>query len=196
MNIHKDVFTYNKNDLKKVTTEEIIKKFNSVWDKRIKLVMTITKKNDKAATLNLLNNKRYEEYIKLLTDIGIVVPFNKELMDQMGSVTVGDKSLAQHFEDYTTRGRCKSMSVALSTIFDESAIIKSGTLHMPLIEFFHQWLEYDGKVYDTITHLIFPIDYYYNIYTPENVHQLTNDEIEKIKNDIYYKVTVKDTRKR
>lgn len=196
MNIHKDVFTYNKNDLKKVTTEEIIKKFNSVWDKRIKLVMTITKKNDKAATLNLLNNKRYEEYIKLLTDIGIVVPFNKELMDQMGSVTVGDKSLAQHFEDYTTRGRCKSMSVALSTIFDESTIIKSGTLHMPLIEFFHQWLEYDGKVYDTTMHLIFPIDYYYNIYTPENVHQLTNDEIEKIKNDIYYKVTVKDTRKR
>ena len=60
MNIHKDVFTYNKNDLKKVTTEEIIKKFNSVWDKRIKLVVTLTKKNDKAATLNLLNNKRYE----------------------------------------------------------------------------------------------------------------------------------------
>lgn len=196
MNIHKDVFTYNKNDLKKVTTEEIIKKFNSVWDKRIKLVMTLTKKNDKTATLNLLNNKRYEEYIKLLRDIGIVVPFNKELMDQMESITVGDKSLVQHFEDHTTRGRCKSMSVALSTIFDESAIIKSGTLHMPLIEFFHQWLEYDGKVYDTTMHLIFPIDYYYNIYTPENVHQLTNDEIEKIKNDIYYKVTVKDTRKR
>ena len=80
MNIYKDVFTYKKNDLNKVTTEEIIKKFNSVWDKRIKLVMTLTKKNDEAATLNLLNNKRYEEYIKLLTDIGIVVPFNSELM--------------------------------------------------------------------------------------------------------------------
>lgn len=196
MNIHKDVFTYNKNDLKKVTTEEIIKKFNSIWDKRIKLVMALTKKNDKAATLNLLNNKRYEEYIKLLTDIGIVVPFNSELMEQMESVTVGDKSLAQHFNDYTTRGCCKSMSVGLSTIFKENAVIKNGTLHMPLIEFFHQWLEYEEKVYDTTMHLIFPIDYYYNIYTPENVHQLTNDEIEKIKNDIYYKVTLNDTRKR
>ena len=196
MNIYKDVFTYKKNDLNKITTEEIIKKFNSVWDKRIKLVMTLTKKNDEAATLNLLNNKRYEEYIKLLTDIGIVVPFNSEIMEQMENVNVGDKSLAQHFDDYTTRGRCKSMSVALSTIFEEGTIIKNGTLHMPLIEFFHQWLEYEGKVYDTTMHLIFPIDYYYNIYAPENVHQLTNEEIEKIKNDIYYKVTVNETRKR
>lgn len=196
MNVNKDVFTYNKNDLKKVNTEEIIKKFNSVWDKRIKLVMTLTKKNDKAATLNILNNKRYEEYIKFLADIGIVIPFTGELMEQMDNVTVADKSLAQHFNDYTTRGRCKSMSVALSTIFEKNVVIKSGILHMPLIEFFHQWLEYDGKAYDTTMHLIFPIDYYYNIYTPENVHQLTNDEIEKIKNDIYYKVTVNDTRKR
>ena len=196
MNIHKDIFTYNKNDFKKVPAEEIIKKFNSVWDKRIKLVMTLTKKNDKTATLNLLNNKRYEEYIKLLTDIGIVVPFTSELMEQMENVTVCDKSLAQHFNDYTTRGRCKSMSVALSTIFEESAVIKSGTLHMPLIEFFHQWLEHEGKVYATTMHLIFPIDYYYDIYTPENVHQLTNEEIEKIKNDIYNKVTVNDTGKK
>ena len=158
--------------------------------------MTLTKKNDKAATLNILNNKRYEEYIKFLADIGIVIPFTGELMEQMDNVTVADKSLAQHFNDYTTRGRCKSMSVALSTIFEKNVVIKSGILHMPLIEFFHQWLEYDGKAYDTTMHLIFPIDYYYNIYTPENVHQLTNDEIEKIKNDIYYKVTVNDTRKR
>ena len=69
MNIHKDIFTYNKNDLKKVTNEEIIKKFNSVWDKGIKLVMTLTKRNDKAATLKLLNNKKYEECIETYVNI-------------------------------------------------------------------------------------------------------------------------------
>jgi len=88
MNIHKDVFTYNKNDLKKAQTKEIIKKFNSVWDKRIRLVMALTKKNHKTATLKLLNNKRYEEYIKLLIDIGIVVPFSNELMAKMQNVLV------------------------------------------------------------------------------------------------------------
>jgi len=194
MNIHKDVFTYNKNDLKKAQTKEIIKKFNSVWDKRIRLVMALTKKNHKTATLKLLNNKRYEEYIKLLIDIGIVVPFSNELMAKMQNVLVGDKSLSKHFDDYTTRGLCKSMSVALSTIFEEDFVIKNAILHMPLIEFFHQWLEYDGKVYDTTMHLIFPIDYYYSIYNPKNINQLTAEEIEKIKNDIYYKVTVIDNR--
>lgn len=158
MNIYKDVFTYNKKDLKKLNSEEIIKKFNRTWYKRIKLIMKLTKKNYKNATLNLLYNKKYEEYIKLLTDLGIVIPFTNELLKKMENVTVGDKTLMQHFIDYTTRGLCESMSVALSTVFEEETVIKSGTLHMPIIEIFHQWLEYNGKVYDTTMHLIFPID--------------------------------------
>lgn len=108
----------------------------------------------------------------------------------MENVTVGDKTLMQHFIDYTTRGLCESMSVALSAVFEEETVIKSGTLHMPIIEIFHQWLEYNGKVYDTTMHLIFPIDYYYDIYTPKNIHQLNNDEIESIKNDVYYKIRI------
>lgn len=190
MNIYKDVFTYNKKDLKKLNSEEIIKKFNRTWYKRIKLIMKLTKKNYKNATLNLLYNKKYEEYIKLLTDLGIVIPFTNELLKKMENVTVGDKTLMQHFINYTTRGLCESMSVALSTVFEEETVIKSGTLHMPIIEIFHQWLEYNGKVYDTTMHLIFPIDYYYDIYTPKNIHQLTNDEIESIKNDVYYEIRI------
>ena len=196
MNIYKDVFSYNKNDLKNINTEEIIRKFNVVWDKRIKLVMTLTKKSNKTATLNLLNNKRHEEYIKLLIDIGIVVPFPAELMKSMENVIVDDKNLAQHFNDYTTRGRCKTMSVALSTLFEEGFIIKNATLHTPLIEFYHQWLEHDGKVYDTTKQRVFPINYYYDIYKRENIHELTIEEIEKIKHDPYYKITSKNDKKR
>lgn len=47
MNIYKDVFTYNKKDLKKLNSEEIIKKFNRTWYKRIKLIMKLTKKTIK-----------------------------------------------------------------------------------------------------------------------------------------------------
>ena len=63
MDIYIDVFSYKKNKIKQKNGDELIKKFNKIWDKRIKFVMALTKKNDKNATLNLLNNKRYEEYL-------------------------------------------------------------------------------------------------------------------------------------
>lgn len=196
MDIYKDVFTYKKNKIKQKNGDELIKKFNKIWDKRIKFVMALTKKNDKNATLNLLNNKRYEEYLKLLVDIGIVTSFDDALMKKMEKVMVVGKTLAQHFKDYTTRGYCESMSVALSTIFEKEFTIKNATLHTPLIKFYHQWLECEGKVYDTTKHLIFPIDYYYDIYMPENIHKLTNEEIDKIKNDIYYRISVCDFKRK
>ena len=184
----KTVFKYNKTNLKNASHSEIIKKFNIIWDKKIKLVMMLTKKNDKKAVFSLLENKRYEEYINLLVNIGIVTSFSDKLLDEMENVLVGDISLKQHFKEYTTRGRCKAMSVALSTLFGNNAVLKNGTIHVPLIEFFHQWLEYDGKVYDTTLHLIFPVDYYYAIYSPVDVHQLTDEEIEKIKNNILNRI--------
>lgn len=144
----------------------------------------------------MLKNKRYDEYIKLLTDLKIITPFSEELLNEMNKVVVLGKTLKDHFIDNTTRGRCFAMSTALSLIFNENYVLNRGIINLPLISIEHQWLEYDGKVYDTTFHLIFPKDYYYNMHTPKNVHQLTNEEIENIKNDILNRIKKNNSMKR
>lgn len=189
MDIHKEVFVYS-NKYENLTNYEILTKFNNVWEKRIKHVLRFTK--NKETTLKFLLNKRYEEYIRLLTDIGIIIEFPEHLLKRMEEVRVNYKTLKEHFMDDTTRGKCYSMSVALSTLFDEFTLNK-GTINLPLVSVEHQWLEHDNKVYDTTMHLIFPKDYYYNIYMPNNVRKLTQEEIDEIKNDILNNITVKKT---
>jgi len=184
MNIYKDVFFLNKKH-KNMTNEEIIDNFNKVWDKRINLILKFKKEEQKASIYKLLKNKKYDEYIKLLTELKIIVPFSEELLDEMNNIQVLGKSLKEHYNDYTTRGNCFSMSVALSMIFKNEFVLNRGIINLPLISVDHQWLEYDNKVYDTTFHLIFPKEYYYDIYSPNNVHRLTTDEIENIKNDIF-----------
>jgi len=191
MHIYKDVFVYN-SKYEKLSNEEIIQKFNKTWDKRIKFILMFEKEKD--ATLKLLLNKRYDEYIKLLTDIGIISHFSEQLLKEMGNVYVDSKSLSEHFEDSTTRGRCYSMSTGLSLLFDD-CVLNKGIVNFPLISVEHQWLEHDDKVYDTTLHLVFPKDYYYNIYTPKDVKKLTEEEIEKIKRNPLNRIEKRDKEK-
>ena len=187
MDIYKDVFVYS-NKYEKLSNSEILDKFNSEWDKRIKYVLKFTK--NKETTLKFLLNKRYDEYIKLLTDIGIVSYFPEHLLKQMETVYVGYKSLKDHFAEWTTRGKCYSMSVALSLLFD-NCILNKGIISFPLVSIEHQWLEYEGKVYDTTLQLIFPKEYYYDIYSPKEVKELTEEEIEKTKRDVLNNIMIK-----
>lgn len=182
MDLNKVVFSYKKYyDV--ATNEQIINYFNKKWDKIISQIMKKTKEKEKISTYKFLENKRYEEYIELLKKLKIVIPFPQELLNQMDKVFVMGTSLKNHFEHWTTRGKCYSMSVALSQIFFDKFIINRGKLQKPLITFEHQWLEYDGNVYDTTFHLIFPKEIYYNLYYPKNIHTLTNEEIDEIKNN-------------
>ena len=57
MNIYKDVFAYS-SKYERSSDEEIIKKFNKVWDKRIRFVLMFEKEKD--AALKLLQEKRIE----------------------------------------------------------------------------------------------------------------------------------------
>ena len=179
MNIYNDVFVYS-DKYKNLSNEEIIEIFNQEWDKRINYVLRFNKNKD--TTLKLLSNKRYDEYIKLLTDLGIIYPFSEDLLERMQNVCVNFKSLKDHFSDWTTRGKCYSMSVALSLLFDNCNLYK-GIVHFPLVNVEHQWLEHDNKVYDTTLHLVFPKEYYYGIYKPSDIKKLTQDEIEQIMNN-------------
>lgn len=196
MNLHKTVFSYDRKQYKDATNEQVINDFNSKWNMKISQIINRINENEKNSMCRILENKRYEEYIELLKELKIVIPFPPELLNQMKSVYVSGKSLADHFKEWTTRGECHSMSVALSTLFLDQFIINKAQLKMPLITFEHQWLEYNGYVYDTTFHLIFPREIYYSLYCPENVHTLTNEEIDKIKNDIFNKIEVKPTNKR
>ena len=182
MNIYKDIFVYN-DRYNNMTPEQVINKFNKQWNKRIKLILQFTKSDELDSVLKILKNKRYDEYIKLLTDLKIIIPFPEDLLNKMDEIKVLFKTLKEHYIDSTTRGYCFIMSTALSLIFDNSYILNRGIINLPLISTEHQWLEYDNKVYDTTLHLIFPKEYYYSIYTPSNIHQLTEEEIEKIKNN-------------
>lgn len=191
MNIYKDVFVFDKK-YENMSNEEIIIKFNKIWDRRMNLILKLTKTNDKQATYNLLNNKKHDEYIKLLQDLKIITPFPIELLNKMEEISILEKNLKQHFEDYTTRAYCFSMSVALSLIFENNYVINRGTICLPLINFEHQWLEHNNKVYDTTMNLIFPKDHYYQIYSPYNIQQLTEEEIDTIKNDIFKQIKKKN----
>lgn len=182
INLYKDVFSLNKKH-KYMSNEEIIDNFNKVWCKRINLILKFDKAEQKESIYKLLKNKKYQEYIKLLTDLKIIVPFPKELLDEMDNIQVLGNSLKEHYNNYTTRGNCFSMSVALSMFFQNGFVLNRGIVNLPLISIEHQWLEYNNKVYDTTFHLIFPKEYYYNIYFPNNIHSLTTDEIESIKNN-------------
>ena len=62
MNIYKDVFVYN-DKYKNMSNEQIINKFDKLWNKRIKLILQFTKNEEKEAVLKILKNKRYDEYI-------------------------------------------------------------------------------------------------------------------------------------
>ncbi len=196
MNLYKSVFSYDRKRYKDATNEQIIFDFNNMWDKRIIQIIKRTNENEKDATYKILENKRYEEYIELLKELKIVIPFPQELLDQMSRVYVSGKSLSNHFKDWTTRSECHSMSVALSTLFSDQFTIKKAKIRKPFITFEHQWLEYNNNVFDTTFHLIFPKDVYYSLYCPENIHILTNEEIDKIKNNIFNRIEVKPTSKR
>ena len=196
MNLYKTVFSYNRKQYKDATNERVINDFNSKWDKRINQIIKRTNENEKNATYKILKNKRYEEYIELLRELKIVIPFPQELLNEMNRVYISGKSLEDHFKDWTTRGECYSMSVALSTLFSGQFVINKAQLKKPLITFEHQWLEHDGYVYDTTFHLIFPREVYYSLYCPENIHTLTNEEIDKIKRNIFNRIEVKPASKK
>lgn len=195
MNIYKDVFVYN-DKYKNMSNEQIINKFDKLWNKRIKLILQFTKNEEKEAVLKILKNKRYDEYIKLLTELKIIFPFPEDLLNKMDEIQVLFKTLKEHYIDSTTRGYCFIMSTALSLLFDDSYVLNRGIINLPLISIEHQWLEHNDKVYDTTLHLIFPKEYYYSIYKPSNLHQLTEEEIEKIKRDPFNGIKKKEnTRK-
>ena len=196
MNLYSTVFSYDRKCYKDKTNEQVINDFNNKWNKRVSQIIKRSNESEKEAIYKFLENKRYEEYIELLKELKIVIPFQQELLNEMNRVYVLGKSLEDHFKDWTTRSECYSMSVALSTLFSDQFIINKAQLKMPLTTFEHQWLEHNGYVYDTTFHLVFPKEVYYDLYCPEDIHTLTNEEIDKIKNDIFNNIVVKPTNKR
>lgn len=191
MDIYKQVFDTSRIDNSQ-NSEKLICQFKKKWDSRIKYVITFTKDNEKESVMKLLLDQKDTEYIELLKKLNIVTEFPDSLLSTMKCIYVGKKSLYQHFLDYSTRGHCVSMSTALLFAFPSDVNLYKGIIQTPLLNFQHQWLEHNDKIYDTTRHLVFPIKYYYEIFNPLNVKSVTLDEIEQIKTKPLYEIEITD----